>query len=679
MALRTTLARTLGLLALAAAPAAGVGCDSDEAPSVDEPDPGPSSWEQCQASDAAFVRRVHETVLGRAPASQAHVAALADTFAALRDTQGEAEAKRSLVLLLAKDPGYADRWADVMLDVLSVPRLTKRLDATYQLRREVGCYSTAIDDNSRAEVRRDGGELAAFVRDNAPSSGAPPMPRFRMAELLRSSIVLDDVSPFLRANLFHMMNFLVVGMNVDEEELERIRRLDLAKTFAETYLNRNITCLPCHNSEFSLTYTDDPETNRTWMVPGRLEAALYGDSAAVSRSALEYASVFRVAGVKVDTPSNPWGWDDRCGFFAPPGDDDPLGIDARFGSIASTSAEPRKGLRASVWSLESSLRRGLDRLRGQSAEFGPDVDPDESLAYLASLAVAERVWRETVGTELTIATKFARTEVQRDTLRSLAEAFTRGGYSIQELVVAIVSHPAYNTAAPGASCWESDYPMPPVFNPWSRSDPDPAARGNGPTDRITFRNPRTQLRMLAGALEWPGFEPFPEGADRTFQSQIGVFASSVEPGFRGVDFQARLAWEARFAECRSPGGAPDYVTGLAQRAVAAQSSVEEALMSLRDRMIGQPDIPADERDAWSAVGGVPLEAPLPAESAEQLLRAFCGALASSPQFLLEGLPIETSDAPLRLTPDADGYDARCESLRGLASAAGVDPGLVCAP
>lgn len=671
------LGRSLLPWLLVGVAAGAVACDSDSNERPDPEENPPKAWESCQASDEAYVRRVHEAVLGASPESQEHVTALASTYRGFRDSLGEAEARGALVRLLAASPEFAERWTDAMMDVLNVPRITKRLEADYGVGRAVGCYTTTVDDDTRDEIREDGGELAAFVRDNNPSAEPPPLARFTMSELLRSSVVLDDVTPVLRANIFHLMNFVVVGMNVGADELERIRRLDLANSFMETYLNRNVTCLQCHNSEFSVTYTPDPATNRTWAIPGFFEAALFGDSAALSASPLEYASVFRVEGVKVDGSKRPWGWSERCGEFTPPVSDDPLGIDARFGAIRSTSSEPRKGLRASAWSLEVSLQRGLEALRGREPTLeGGDVDPDQALAYLTALAVTERLWREIVGTDLTIAMKFPRTEIQRDTLRDLAAAFTSGGYSLRALITAIVSHPAFNVAAPGAECWESDYPMPPIYNAWTPSDPDPEKQGNGPSDRIGYRNPRTQLRHVTEALGWPRAEPFPEGDDREFQTMVGVFSSPVEPGFRGVDFQARLAWEERFAACESPGGGPDFVTDLAARAQARGATLEDAFMVLRDRITGIPEVPDDERPAWESLVGMPLASAAGAD-AEARLRALCGVLLSSPQFLLDGLPIDRSTAELVLTRDTDKYAAACDSLRGYASAAGLDPTAVC--
>ena len=47
------------------------------------------------------------------------------------------------------------------------------------------------------------------------------------------------------------------------------------------YLNRDPVCLQCHNSEFSVTQSANPETNRHFPVPALLEKALFGESTGV--------------------------------------------------------------------------------------------------------------------------------------------------------------------------------------------------------------------------------------------------------------------------------------------------------------------------------------------------------------------------------------------------------------
>ena len=120
------------------------------------------------------------------------------------------------------------------------------------------------------------GTLAEFIAAGGATEGAVG-PSFNMADVLRSAIVADNLSVPYRVHLFARMNRPVVGANVDAYEMEYNRRVSFGEMFYETYLNRNLTCLPCHNSEYSVTGSSDPQRDRTWEIPGRFESALLGD------------------------------------------------------------------------------------------------------------------------------------------------------------------------------------------------------------------------------------------------------------------------------------------------------------------------------------------------------------------------------------------------------------------
>src|SRR5690606_36271224 len=114
-----------------------------------------------------------------------------------------------------------------------------------------------------------------------------------------------------------------------------------------------------------------------------------------------------------------WDWSPACGSFNPDGmAEDPAGIDGRIASLS--------GRRITVYDLEAALGRGFDRLAQGGLAPGPGgeiADPDVALAYMVAAAMVEAVWREVIGTPLTIANYFPRNRESRDLLHELTDAF----------------------------------------------------------------------------------------------------------------------------------------------------------------------------------------------------------------------------------------------------------------
>ncbi|MEO5728736.1 MAG: hypothetical protein ABI134_34835 [Byssovorax sp.] len=323
--------------------------------------------------------------------------------------------------------------------------------------------------------------------------------------------------------------------------------------------------LSCHNSEFSVTHDEDEAKSRAWPVPGLFELSLFSSSngkhppeeaATLGSDDLRAHSMLRVADV-VGGGTAPCGWTGQCGTFSVPQADDPLAIDTYFGSIKSTPEDPTRGLRASVWDLEASLHKGVDLLAAHGLRRLPgDVlaDPDEAFAYLVAENIVEKVWAEIMGSRLTISNHFARTAVQRDIFQGLTARFVASHFSLKTLILDILAHPAFNLEAPDEGCGVA-YELPNIFDPWTTSDGDLARRGNSPADGVFAISARPRLRSLHRAMEWPARSEFPGGDDETaFQSAVGVFLKDADPGYRELDFQGRLTWEATYAGCPNPGG-----------------------------------------------------------------------------------------------------------------------------
>lgn len=645
--------------------------------------PPPHEWEECQASDQTFVRKAILAVGGRRAWGQAEINAYTDAIIGMRKADGgvmpapgdsELETGKKLVVeALMRENAFRERWSDFLLDALHVNRI--------ELKNQVDCYGPP---NPHAI---DGGALAAWVRDNDSTAQGAPLPSFTMGQLLSSAIELDDLSVVYRANLFAMMSRPINGANVDFIAMERIRRQDFGAVFDSAYLHRDLVCLSCHNSEFSVTYDDNPAKNRHWPIPGLFEQAIYGASNGKHPAAeeatkgpddLRIHSMLRVADVVVGGAQRPYGWTDKCGEFAVPQAADPLNIDAYFGSIRSTAQDPTKGLHASVWDLERALHKGVDQLaaHGLSKVNGEELaDPDEAFAYLVAENIVEKVWDEVVGSKLTIANYFARTQVQRDVLMTLTEHFIATHFSLKTLLIDILGQPVFNLKAPDEGCGEAAYELPNLLDPWSTSDSDVSKRPNSPGDGVFAISSRPLVRSLHRAMEWPYLEEYP--GDESFQVALGFFIKDADPGYRGLDFQGRLTWENAYGRCQNPG-VPDFITKIGIQASSTPGwTVGDAIIALKDRLLGEPWIePTVEQPGLEALIGAPL-ASSDLGSLDNKLRSVCGVLVSTPQFMLGGLaPKDAVDIP-KLTPPDISYDATCNYVAQYLAVSGAPYAVTC--
>jgi hypothetical protein len=639
-----------------------------------DPPPPPHLWTECQSTDQAFVRRTILALNGRRPLGQAEVNAYEDVLKGIRNARdpGRPEApedieiaKRLVALSMMREDAFRERWSDFLMDALHVVRIeTKSLE---------DCYGPVISSDV------DDGSLAAWVRDNGAEALNPPIPNFTMGKLLRSAIELDDLSVVYRAHLFAMMYRPLDGANVDFYALERSRRQDFGAIFDAAYIHRDVVCLGCHNSEYSVTQHDDPAKNRAWPVPGLFEIAIYGASNGQhpgeedtkGTDFLRAHSPLRVTGV-VGGSKRPYGWSFQCGSFSIPTSNDPLNIDSFFGSIRSTPADPTKGLRASVWDLEHALHRGVDQLAEHGLTRLPGnqlADADEAFAYLVAENIVEKVWEEVVGSRLTIANYFPRTEVQRDILMSLTEHFVASHFSLKTLLVDILAHPVFNLKAPEEGCGDAAYELPPILDPWTRSDGDPKRRPNSPADGVFAISSRPLLRSLHRAMEWPFVPDYPlTSKDEAFQSAVGLFIKDATPGYRGLDFQGRLTWEQAYGACAAKGS-NDFIAKIKAKADATPgTTLGEALIALKDRLTGEPWIDPDvEQPDLEALLGASLSS-TDLSSLDAKLRAACGVLVSTPQFMLGGLiPKDIRDVP-KLTPPDVSYQLTCKTIARILSA-----------
>lgn len=626
---------------------------SDGAPSLSESPPAElldtAALKACDAGDRAFAHRTILALLGRRPLGQAEIEAHVSGIEQLRSAQSNAGQPDTARLLVARalmqDDAFRVRWSDFLKDSLRAART--------EVKSQQPCYG------DHESVPSDGGALARFVRDHEATASDALFSGFTMRGLLASALELDDLSVVYRANLFAMMGKPLTGNSLPLE-LELARRNDFGAAFEASYTRRDVTCLPCHNSEFSVTASTDPVTNRFWQVPTFFEFALFGSSSGMhppNEAADRGSDVLRARGMfrymdVVEKGSAPFGWSSACGIFDEPTSDDPLHIDTWFGSLRSRPEDPSRGQRVSIWDLERSLKSGFEELAAGGIPSG-QVGSDAAFAALVTLRIVESVWTEVMGVPLTVGHNFPRTAAQRDVLMALTDRFLGAGYSLKELLSAILEHGVFNLKPPSSGCGSGPYPFARLLDPWTEAENDPTAHGNGPSDAVFPLSPRVVRRSLHTALEWPMYPEYPtEGsAEETLALALGFFLRDSEPGRRGLDFQGRLAWEAAYGTCAAPSS-PDFIDKLALAAEAAPgATVLDAVVALKDRLVGEPYVADEERAPLEALLGTPLDGP--AQSLDGSLRRLCGVLVSGPMFMLGGMvPDSEREVPMLTPADA---------------------------
>ncbi len=547
-----------------------------------------------------------------------------------------ATSREAVARQLMERPSYIPRWRDFLMDEVRVNRVGDK--AQYD------CYGDMLDSG-------DGGALAKHIRDSSPDVDYPGGTT-TMSEVLVSSLELDDLSPFYRAHLFAMMSKPITGANVAALEMDITRRQDFGEIFSAVYTHRNVVCAGCHNSEWGVTDSNDPEEDKHWALPGLFEKAIYGTS--VGRDEMEVYSAFRHLNVVENNGERPWGMSGNCGRFRAKENIpvDPADVDAYFVSAL--------GKTASIWDVENALHQGCDMLREDGLQVDPEtqeVDANEGLAYLLASRVANQVWQEAYGSPLTLVHYIPRNKEQRDILLDLTTVYIENGFSLRSLLVEVVTHPLFNQLDPASGCDPNTaYILPPVMNPWVLSEPDPSMQLNSVGDGVHRKPARLMLRSLSYAMDWPSAAAYPGGNDEEFQKAIGVFVKDAEPGFLGVDFQGMLSWESRYGACANQDNGIDWILhlldGMGDFQIATQgtASARQVIIALKDRLLTQPSLEEGEAEFLAAFLGIEsLDADaVTIPELQNSLRQLCGVLVESPQFLLAG---STQNMDTWLPPD----------------------------
>lgn len=601
----------------------------------------------CEASEEAWVMRTMPLLWGRKP----HGAAEVSLWTQVASEHG----REAVVRAMARDPEYRAHWRDWFTDAVYTARTG---DKEYE-----DCFE-------RPNLSGHDGQLTEFLRTTGPTGGSFGQ-RFNMADVITDALVADDVSTVYQVNLFSRMNRPVVGANVSAEELEYNRRVNFGELFYRTYLGRNMVCMSCHNSEFSVTDHPDPKRDHTWQLPGYFERALLADSG--GRDVDEAYAMFRYRDVVNDSffgngGQAPWDMSTSCGRF-----ETPASLPGRdFLDQDDAYFIRAYGPRGSVYDVERDLAAGVDALAGQGLTIAADgvVAGPDAFAYLVASNLADQVWAEATGSGLTVAHHFPRNEGQMRRLKQFADVLAESRFSLVELLVAVTADPYFNPGLP-QSCESEIYGMDPIFDPWTISEDDPHRRRNGAGDVAHRLHARSLLRTTHDNLMWQprgAWLGYSGGAEEDFQSAIGVFLRESAPGHNGSDFQGILSWEQEYGTCTRqalPGG--DFIDQLASRAVAQGATVGEAVHAIKDRLTSTALDP-EEEPLIEALLGVSLDQVVQSDPALMRgLRLYCGTVLLSP-----GYQLVTDVAVGPIPALALGRQADCERVASLVTASGVD-------
>jgi hypothetical protein len=296
------------------------------------------------AGDYSWVRQAVPKIAGRKAHGYVEVKVLADMVAA----SDRATTLRAMLRQTTMKQEYVDQWGENVVDFMRAHRESdKGITASSQClgtARRVGDYTLG---------------LAQFVRDNGPVSTAPGA-AFNLSDLLRSSLVLDDMSPAYRAYLFGMISQPIGGNEITEQN----KRDDLGVTFVQVYTHRQLGCLGCHNT---IASTTGPETfwNRHYPIRGRFTHGLYGQNS--GRPADEVHAMLRT-----DVASGsllPWGLS-NCGSFVAAASVPNDTFTTPGGMPLNAFFVTPRGRKGSVWQLESSLDTGVQNIAARGLVRG---------------------------------------------------------------------------------------------------------------------------------------------------------------------------------------------------------------------------------------------------------------------------------------------------------------------
>lgn len=312
--------------------------------------------------NATFATAVIPLLLGR----PAHGVDEVEVVADIAQLYGRATA----VQMLMKDPQYIDHWSDVFVDLIKMQRQAGGGTAAAQ---DSDCWGAPTRENPDPAI-------AAWVRDHAPGDPGAPTPAWNMTDLLRSAIKIDDLSPIYRANLFTVSMRLGGANN---------RRQELTNYFLGTYLNRNVTCLRCHNADYSASNKEQGGHivwRRLWAIPGDPETALFGNYLDEITTMNNIYPIMR-GDVRQSVADGfgirPWGMSEECskdttsrnpannGTLTHTGFHTLSAGATNYSNVHLGSLDGSANGKISIWELEAALTHGITGLKDGYERYQP--------------------------------------------------------------------------------------------------------------------------------------------------------------------------------------------------------------------------------------------------------------------------------------------------------------------
>lgn len=249
------------------------------------------------ATDAAFVRQIVPILYGRKVRGYDEVKFLSDLIAKTN--------RETVIRSLMDTPEFVDHWTEVLIDDLRIARNGEPLA-------QPACFGAPLRANTDAA-------LANAITNNIPQTTAAGG-AFNMTDVVRSALVADNLYPVYRAHTYSMMNAVPFA----SDELQTRERI--GARFTETFLNRQVGCLICHNSEFS-TSGAPSGWNRTHPIRGLFEKSLFG--ASTGEPPNNAFAMFRTDVRFGAGAINPWGLQ-SCGSYRTSLPSDPENITPYF-------------------------------------------------------------------------------------------------------------------------------------------------------------------------------------------------------------------------------------------------------------------------------------------------------------------------------------------------------------
>lgn len=280
------------------------------------------------------------------------------------------------------------------------------------------------------------------------------------------------------------------------------------------------------------------------------------------------------------------------------------------------------------------------------------TQPAAGMAGALAMEIVDDVHEEVFGTRLTLSHGLHRNNDQATWHIGLLRAFVRadGTWSLHDLLRTMVLSPQFNRLAPKLDP-EPPYDGEPVFNPYSVAEVEVAKQKNGTGDLVHRWSLQNLARSVTASLGW-GYGVHGSAydgqtsrfADPTWMERIGQRVNSVRRGFSTWSSASWAVWDERVGQCRATNIATDWITHVTREATAgpAPKSWLWLFSRIKDQLLAEPVLRSFEYTQLQTLTGAALDGPVSGPNVEAIARQYCGALLTTPDYLVAGInPVRT--------------------------------------